>query len=185
MITAGDFRKGATFETEGKIFTVVDFQHVKPGKGSAFVRTKIKNIMTGQVLDRTFNPTDKFEIARVETKEMQYLYNDGELYYFMDQSTYDQIPFNKEQVADALMYITENMTATIQFYKGEAFSVVPPNFVELTVTETEPGVQGDTSKAGDKPAVLETGLNIRVPLFVNQGEKIRVDTRSGTYMERA
>ena len=185
MIVAGDFRKGATFEMEEKIYTVVDFQHVKPGKGSAFVRTKIKNIVTGQVLERTFNPGDKYPIAVIETKEMQYLYNEGGLYYFMDTETYDQVPFNKDQVEDAMQYVVENMTATIQFYKGVAFSVVPPNFVELTIVECEPGVQGDTSKAGEKPAKLETGLNIRVPLFVNNGERVRVDTRTGTYMERA
>ncbi|MDR0850284.1 MAG: elongation factor P [Christensenellaceae bacterium] len=185
MIVAGDFRKGATFEMEGKIYTVVDFQHVKPGKGSAFVRTKIKNIVTGQVLERTFNPSDKYPVAVIETKEMQYLYNEGGLYYFMDTETYDQVPFNKDQVEDTMQYIVENMTATVQFYKGEAFSVVPPNFVELTIVECEQGVQGDTSKAGEKPAKLETGLSVRVPLFVNNGDKIRVDTRTGTYIERA
>ena len=184
MIVAGDFRKGVTFEMDGKVYTVVDFQHVKPGKGAAFVRTKIKNLVTGQVIERTFNPSDKFPIAHIENKEMQYLYNEGGLYYFMDMQTYDQIPFNYDQVEDALQYITENMTVTAQFYKGVAFSVVPPNFVELTIVECEPGVQGDTSKAGNKPAKLETGLIIQVPLFVNNGERIRVDTRTGTYMER-
>lgn len=184
MVVAGDFRKGVNFEMEGKIYNVVDFQHVKPGKGAAFVRTKIKNIVTGQVLERTFNPTEKFESVRIDTKEMQYLYNDGELYYFMDMETYEQIPFNKDQVDEALKYIVENMSVTVQFYKGNAFSVVPPNFVELTIVECEPGVQGDTSKAGNKPATLETGVIIQVPLFVNNGERIRVDTRTGTYMER-
>ena len=184
MITAGDFRKGVTFEMEGNIYIVVDFMHVKPGKGSPFVRSKIKNIVTGQVVERTFNPSDKFQIAVIEKKEMQYLYNESSLYYFMDMETYEQIPLNKSQVEDALNFITENMMATIQFYKGQAFSVVPPTFVELTITECEPGVQGDTSKAGYKPATLETGYTLQVPLFVNNGEKIRVDTRDGSYMER-
>lgn len=184
MITAGDFRKGVTFEMEGNIYVVVDFLHVKPGKGSPFVRSKIKNIITGQVLERTFNPSDKFQVAVIEKKEMQYLYNESDLYYFMDMESYEQIPLNKSQVEDALNFITENMMATIQFYKGQAFSVVPPTFVELTIVECEPGVQGDTSKAGYKPATLETGFVLSVPLFVNNGEKIRVDTRDGSYMER-
>lgn len=184
MITAGDFRKGVTFEMEGKVWVVIDFLHVKPGKGSPFVRTKIKNVVTGQVLERTFNPTDKFQVAVIERKEMQYLYNDGELYYFMDMETYEQMPLNRDQVGEAMQFMTENMNAQIQFYKGQAFSVEPPTFVELTVAETEPGVQGDTSKAGYKPATLETGYELQVPLFVNQGEKIRVDTRDGSYMER-
>lgn len=184
MITAGEFRKGVTFELEGKIYVVVDFLHVKPGKGSAFVRTKIKNIITGQVIERTFNPSDKFQVAVIEKKEMQYLYNESDLYYFMDMETYEQIPLNKVQVEDALNFIVENMMATIQFYKGQAFSVVPPTFVELTIVECEPGVQGDTSKAGYKPATLETGYVLSVPLFVNNGERVRVDTRDGSYMER-
>ncbi len=184
MITAGDFRKGVTFEMDGNIYLVVDFLHVKPGKGSPFVRAKIKNIVTGQVLERTFNPSDKFQVAVIERKEMQYLYNEGGIYYFMDMETYDQIPLNKSQVEDALNFITENMMANIQFYKGAAFSVEPPNFVELTITNCEPGIQGDTSKAGYKPATLETGYTLNVPLFVNQGDRIRVDTRTGTYMER-
>lgn len=185
MITAGDLRKGITFEFEGKIYVVVEFLHVKPGKGAAFVRTKLKNIVTGQVIEKTFNPVEKFEKAHIERKEMAYLYNDGDLYYFMDNETYEQVPLNKEQVEDALLYITENMNVTIQFYKGSAFSVEPPNFVELTIVECEPGIQGDTSKAGNKPATLETGLTIQVPLFVNNGDKIRIDTRTGTYMSRA
>ncbi|HEY8389681.1 MAG TPA: elongation factor P [Clostridia bacterium] len=184
MITAGDFRKGSTFEMDGKVYVVVDFQHVKPGKGSAFVRTKIKNVITGQVLETTFSPTDKFPVAVIERKEMQYSYNDGELYYFMDTNTYEQLPLNHDQVAEALNFIKEETLVTILFYKGQPFSVVPPNFVELEVTFTEPGIQGDTAKAGNKPAVLETGYNIQVPLFINQGDKIRVDTRDGTYMER-
>ena len=185
MITAGDLRKGITFEYEGKIYVVVEFLHVKPGKGAAFVRTKLKNIVTGQVIEKTFNPVEKFEKAHIERKEMAYLYNDGDLYYFMDNETYEQVPLNKDQVEDALLYITENMNVTIQFYKGSAFSVEPPNFVELTIVECEPGIQGDTSKAGNKPATLETGLQIQVPLFVNNGDRIRIDTRTGTYMSRA
>ena len=184
MITAGDFRKGVTFEMDGSIYLVVDFLHVKPGKGSPFVRAKIKNIVTGQVLERTFNPSDKFQVAVIERKEMQYLYNEVGIYYFMDMETYDQIPLNKSQVEDALNFITENMMANIQYYKGAAFSVEPPNFVELTITNCEPGIQGDTSKAGYKPATLETGYTLNVPLFVNQGDRIRGDTRTGTYMER-
>ena len=184
MITAGDFRKGVTFEMDGNIYLVVDFLHVKPGKGSPFVRAKIKNIVTGQVLERTFNPSDKFQVAVIERKEMQYLYNEGEIFYFMDMETYDQIPLNRSQVEDALNFMVENMMATIQFYKGSPFSDEPPMFVELTITDCEPGIQGDTSKAGYKPAKLETGYTLNVPLFVNQGDKIRVDTRTGTYMER-
>lgn len=184
MITAGDFRKGVTFEFEGNVFTVVEFLHVKPGKGSPFVRTKIKNVVTGQLLERTFNPTDKFIIAVIDRKDMQYLYNEGDLYYFMDMETYDQIPLNKSQVSDAMNFMTENMMATIQFFKGNAFSVVPPTFVELTIVDTEPGIQGDTAKSSFKPAKLETGYTIGVPLFINNGEKIRVDTRDGSYMER-
>ena len=184
MISAGDFRKGVTFEMDGKVYVIVDFQHVKPGKGAAFVRTKIKNVVTGQVLEQTFNPTDKYPVAHIERKDMQYSYNDGDLYYFMDMETFDMLPLNFDIVEDAMQFVKEEMMVTIQLYKGAAFSVEPPNFVELEVSETEPGVQGDTSKAGNKPATLETGYNIQVPLFVNQGDKIRVDTRTGTYMER-
>ena len=184
MISAGDFRKGVTVEIDGKVYVIVDFQHVKPGKGAAFVRAKIKNVVTGQVLEQTFNPSDKYENAHIERKEMQYSYNDDGLYYFMDMETYDMLPLNYDSVADALRFIKEEMSVTVQSYKGVPFSVEPPNFVELVIAETEPGIQGDTSKAGNKPAKLETGYNIQVPLFINQGEKIRVDTRTGTYMER-
>lgn len=184
MISAGDFRKGVTFEYDGSVYSVVDFQHVKPGKGAAFVRTKIKNVVTGQVLERTFNPTEKVEEAKIERKEMQYLYNEGGIYYFMDMETYEQIPLNYDQVEEAMKYVIENMMVSIQFYKGKAFSVLPPMFVELNIVECEPGIQGDTSKAGTKPAKLETGLTIQVPLFVNNGDRIRIDTRTGTYMER-
>ena len=184
MITAGDFRKGVTFEMDGNVYSVIDFLHVKPGKGSPFVRAKLKNVMTGQVKEETFNPSDKFQVAVIEKKEMTYLYNDGDLYYFMDTETYEQIPLNKDSVEDALNFIIENMNATMYFYKGNPFIVEPPTFVELTVADCEPGVQGDTSKAGNKPAKLETGYVINVPLFVNIGDKIRVDTRDGSYMER-
>ncbi len=185
MVTAGDFRKGLTIEIDGQVWVIVDFQHVKPGKGAAFVRTKMKNIMQGNVLEKTFNPTEKFENAHVEKKEMQYLYNDGELYHFMDNETYEQLPLNKDKVEDAMNYIKENMTVTIKFFKGEAFSVEPPNFVELQIAETEPGFKGDTATGGNKPAILETGAKIMVPLFINEGDMIRVDTRTGEYMERA
>lgn len=184
MLSASEFRKGLTFEMDGQIYTVVDFQHVKPGKGAAFVRTKIKNIITGTVVEKSFNPTDKFPKAHIERKEMQYLYEDGGLYYFMDNETYEQIPLNKEQVEDAIMYLKPNDTVIIKFYKGEAFSVEAENFVELEVTHTEPGFKGDTATGATKPATLETGLVITVPLFINIGDKIRVDTRTGEYMER-
>ena len=184
MVTAGDFKKGLTVEWDGGVWTVVDFQHVKPGKGAAFVRTKIKNIMTGAVIERSFNPTDKMPKAIIETKELEYLYNDGELYYFMDTETYEQLPLNHDQVEDAINFIVENMNVNIRFYKGNAFSVEAPNFVELTVTETEPGFKGDTATGTTKPATLETGYKINVPLFVNEGDRIRVDTRTGEYMER-
>jgi len=185
MVTAGDFRKGMTVEIDGSVWLIVDFQHVKPGKGAAFVRTKIKNVITGSVLEKTFNPSDKFPRAMVEKKEMQYLYCDGELYYFMDTETYEQLPLNKDKVGDALDWITENTNVTIKFYKGDAFSVEAPNFVELTVTETEPGFKGDTATAGNKPAIMETGVKVMVPLFVNAGDRLRIDTRTGEYMERA
>ncbi|NLN48430.1 MAG: elongation factor P [Clostridiales bacterium] len=184
MLSASEFRKGYTFEMEGQIYVIVDFQHVKPGKGAAFVRTKIRNIITGTVVERTFNPSDKFPKAHIERKIMQYLYDDGELYYFMDNESYEQIPLNKSQVEEAIMYLKPNDTAVIKFYKGEAFSVEAENFVELEVTHTEPGVKGDTASGATKPATLETGVVISVPLFVNTGDRIRVDTRTGEYMER-
>ena len=185
MVTAGEFRKGMTVEIDGQVWLIVDFLHVKPGKGAAFVRTTIKNVMTGKVLERTFNPTEKFPKAMVEKKDMQYLYTDGELYYFMDNETFDQIPLNHEKVEDALPYLLENMAVSIKFFKGEAFSVEPPNFVVMEVTETEPGFKGDTATAGNKPAIVETGAKIMVPLFISTGDKIRIDTRTGEYMERA
>ncbi len=184
MVSAGDFRKGTTFEMDGKVYVVVEFQHVKPGKGSAFVRTKIKNDITGQVLENTFNPSDTYEEAHIDRREYQYSYSDGDLYYFMDTETFDMLPLNHDVCADALRFIKEEMTVTISSYKGSPFAVEPPNFVELVVADTEAGIQGDTSKPGNKPATLETGFSIGVPLFVNIGDKIRVDTRTGTYMER-
>ena len=185
MIKAGDIRKGTTIEIEGNVFNVVDFLHVKPGKGSAFVRTKMKNVMTGQVLERTFNPTDSLTRASIETKEMTYLYTDGDFYYFMDLESFEQIPMNHDVVEDAIPYVLENTNCTVRFFKGAPFSVEAPNFVTLTVTETEPGVKGDTATNVTKKATVETGATVAVPLFINEGEKIRIDTRTGEYMERA
>lgn len=185
MISAGDFRKGVTIEIDGNVFNITDFQHVKPGKGAAFVRTRLKNVMTGGVTERTFNPSDKVARAMIETKEMTYLYSDGELYYFMDVETYEQLPLNKETVEDAIPFVKENTNVTVRFFKGSAFSLEAPNFVELEVTDTEPGVRGDTATNVTKPATLETGYVVNVPIFINRGEKIRVDTRTGEYMERA
>ncbi|MEW8955692.1 elongation factor P [Clostridium sp.] len=184
MISAGDLRKGNTFELDGQVFTVVDFLHVKPGKGAAFVRTKLRNVKSGGVTDRTFNPTEKLQEAVIERKEMQYLYSDGELYYFMDQETFEQIPLNFEKVEDAIKFLKENMFAIIKFYKGDAFSVEAPNFVELQITETDPGFKGNTATNTLKPATVETGAIVNVPLFVNEGDSIRIDTRTGEYMER-
>ena len=184
MLMAGDFRKGITVEIDGQVWAIAEFQHVKPGKGAAFVRTRLKNVMTGAVLERTFNPADKYPRAHIETKEMQYLYNDGELYYFMDTETFEQLPLNHEQVEDAIDFIVENQNVSIRFFKGNAFSVEAPNFVELTIMETEPGFRGDTATNTTKPATLETGYKLNGPLFVNQGDRIRVDTRTGEYMER-
>lgn len=185
MITAGDFRKGITIEWDNGVWNIVDFQHVKPGKGAAFVRTKIKNIMTGAVVERTFNPTDKMPRAIIETKSMQYLYTDGELFYFMDMETFEQMPLNKDEVEDMIHFVRENENVSVRFFKGKAFSVEPPNFVELEVIDTEPGFKGDTASNTTKPAKTETGFTVAVPLFVNIGDKIRIDTRSGEYMERA
>ena len=184
MILAGDFRKGVTVEIDGQVWSIADFQHVKPGKGAAFVRTRLKNVMTGAVLEKTFSPTDKYPLAHIETREMQYLYNDGDLYTFMDIENYEQLELNHDQVEDAINFIVENMNVTIRFYKGKAFSVAAPNFVELTVTECEPGVRGDTATNVTKQATVETGYVVNVPLFVNEGDRIRIDTRSGEYMER-
>jgi len=184
MISAGDIRKGTTFDLDGQVFTVIDFLHVKPGKGAAFVRTKLRNVISGGVTDTTFNPTLKLLEAVIERKEMQYLYSDGELYYFMDQETFEQIPLNYEKVEDAIKFLKENMFAVIKFYKNEAFSVEAPNFVELLVTSCDPGARGNTTNNVLKPATVETGAIVPVPLFVNEGDKIRIDTRNGEYMER-
>ena len=183
MVLAGDLRKGVTIEYEGKIFTVVDFLHVKPGKGAAFVRTTLKNVVDGKVLQITFNPTEKFENAIIETKRMTYSYSDGELYYFMDEE-YNMEPLNYDQVEDALKYIKENDPVTVKFYKGKAFSVDCENFVELEVTEAEPSVAGNTATNATKIVKLETGISMQVPMFVNEGDVIRIDTRTGEYMER-
>ncbi|MDR3216754.1 MAG: elongation factor P [Clostridiaceae bacterium] len=184
FILAGDFRKGITFQMDGNIMVIVEFQHVKPGKGAAFVRTKIRNVVNGSVLEKTFNPTEKFELAMIETRKMEYLYSDGGLYYFMDNESYEQIPLNHAQVEEALNFVKENMTVTVKFFNGAPFSVEPPNFVELLITECEPGVKGDTATGGSKPATLETGYIVQVPFFVNEGDVIRVDTRTGEYMSR-
>ena len=185
MITAGDFKKGITFEMDNGVWTIVDFQHVKPGKGAAFVRTKIKNVMTGAVLERTWNPSDKMAKAHIDTREMQYMYNDGDLYYFMDTESYEQLSMTQENVEDAIPFVKENTNVTVRFFKGAPFSVTPPNFVELVVTETEPGFKGDTASTTTKPATLETGYTVQVPLFIEIGDKLRIDTRDGQYMERA
>lgn len=184
MISAGEFRNGVTFEFEGNVYQVVEFQHVKPGKGAAFVRTKLKNVISGAVVEKTFRPTEKMPKAHIERKNMAYSYNDGDLFYFMDNETFDMMPLSKEQLGDALKFVTENMNVTILSYKGSVFGVEPPTFVELKVTDTEPGFKGDTSTGATKPATLETGATINVPLFVDQDDTIRVDTRTGEYMER-
>ena len=184
MISASDIRKGTTFELDGQVFTVLDFLHVKPGKGAAFVRTKLRNVISGGAIDRTFNPTEKLQEAVIERKEMQYLYSDGELYYFMDNETYEQIPLNYEKVEGAIKFLKENMIAIIKFFKGEAFSVEAPNFVELLITQCDPGVKGNTATNALKPATVETGAVVNVPMFVEEGATIRIDTRTGEYMER-
>ena len=185
MISAGDFRKGVTFEEDGNVLQVVDFQHVKPGKGAAFVRTKTKNVITGAVIETSYNPSAKFPTAFVERKDMEYSYSDGDLYYFMDQETFELVPINADDVGDTLKFVKENMVCKILSYKGKVFGLEPPTFVELEVTTTEPGFKGDTATNATKPATLETGAEIRVPLFINEGDKIRIDTRTGEYMERA
>lgn len=185
MIVAGDFRNGVTFELDNQVFQVVEFQHVKPGKGAAFVRTRLKNVVTGATVERTFNPTDKMEKATIERKDMQYLYNDGDLYYFMDTETFEQMPLNAGKIGDSLKFVKEEMVVKILSHKGNVFGIEPPTFVELDIIETEPGFKGDTATGATKPAIVETGAVIKVPLFVNQGDKIRIDTRTGEYMERA
>ena len=186
MINASDFRNGVTLEMDNGIWTIVSFLHVKPGKGAAFVRTKLKNIVTGAVIERTFNPTDKFPKAMIETKEMQYLYADGDMYYFMDTETYDQLPLTQDQVSDAIPFVKENTNVTVRFFKGAPFSVAAPNFVELTVVNTEPGFKGDTAANTTKPATLETGITLQVPLFIENGDVLKIDTREGgEYLGRA
>jgi elongation factor P len=184
-ITAGDFRNGKTFEMEGKVYQVVEFQHVKPGKGAAFVRTKMKNVMTGAVTETSFNPTAKFDEAVIERKDMEYSYNDGDLYYFMDQETYDMVPLNRDMLGDAFRFIKENTMCKVLSYKGNVFGIEPPNFVDLVVTKSDPGAKGDTATNVTKPATLETGAEIKVPLFINEGDKIQIDTRTGEYIGRA
>lgn len=185
MISAGDFRKGIAFEWEDDIYEVVDFQHVKPGKGAAFVRTKVKSLTNGTNKETTFSPNERFPRAIIDTNEMQYLYNDGQLYYFMNTETYEQIPFDLEQVEDAIKWIRENDMATVRSYKGKPFAVEAPNFVELEVIETEPGIKGDTASGATKPATVETSYTLDVPLFVNRGDILRIDTRTGEYMSRS
>lgn len=185
MISAGDFRNGATFEMDGNVYSIIEFQHVKPGKGAAFVRTKIRNVISGAVTERTFNPNDKFPTAFIERKDMQYLYSDGDLYYFMDPDSFEQIPISSSVLGDSFKFVKENMDCKILSFKGNVFGVEPPNFVELEIIKTDPGFKGDTATNATKPATVETGAEIRVPLFINEGEKIRIDTRTGEYMERA
>ena len=185
MISAGDFRNGTTFELDGNVVSIVEFQYVKPGKGAAFVRTKVKNVITGAVTEKTFNPSDKYQEAFIERREMQYLYNDGDLYYFMDNETYEQIPINSSVLGDNFKFVKENMICKVLSYKGSVFGVEPPLFVELLVTQTDVGFKGDTATNATKPATLETGAEIKVPLFVEEGDKIKIDTRTGEYLERA
>ena len=183
-ITAGDFRNGKTFEMDGKVMQVIEFQHVKPGKGAAFVRTKMKNVVTGAVTETSFNPTAKFEEAFIERKDMEYSYNDGDLYYFMDQETYDMVPLNKDLLGDAFRFVKENTVCKILSYKGNVFGIECPNFMDLVVTETEPGFAGNTATNVTKPAILETGAEIKGPLFIDIGDKITIDTRTGEYLSR-
>lgn len=185
MLSAGDFRNGATFEQDGNVMQVVEFQHVKPGKGAAFVRTKVRNVITGAVTETTYNPSDKFPVATVDRRDMQYLYESDGLYYFMDVETYDQIPLNEKDLSDGFKFVKENEVVKVLSYKGNVFGVEPPNFVVLKITQTEPGMKGNTATNTLKPAIVETGAEVRVPLFINEGEEIRIDTRTGEYMERA
>ncbi len=184
MVSAGEFRNGVTIEIEGNIFQIIEFQHVKPGKGAAFVRTKLKNIISGGVVEKTFRPTEKFENAHIDRVDMQYLYSDGDLYYFMDVNTYDQIALNQDQIGDTLKFVKENEMVKICSHKGNVFAIEPPLFVELEITETEPGFKGDTATGATKPATVETGATVYVPLFVDQGDKIKIDTRTGEYLSR-
>lgn len=185
MISAGDFRNGITIEIDSNIFQIIEFQHVKPGKGAAFVRTKLKNIINGGVVEKTFRPTEKFPQARIDRKDMQYLYSDGDLFTFMDMETYDQVALNAETVGDTLKFVKENEICKVCSHNGSVFAVEPPLFVELEITDTEPGFKGDTATGASKPATVETGAVVYVPLFVNQGDKIKIDTRTGDYLSRA
>lgn len=185
MISAGDFRNGVTFEMDGQVVSIIEFQHVKPGKGAAFVRTKIRNVITGAVVEKTFNPNDKYPTAFIERRDMEYLYNDGDLYYFMDNETYEQLPIGKDVLTDSFKFVKENMVCKVLSYKGNVFGIEPPNFVKLQIAETEPGLKGDTATNVTKPATLETGAEIKVPLFINEGDMIEIDTRTGEYMSRA
>ncbi len=185
MVSAGDFKNGLTVEIEGVVYQILEFQHVKPGKGAAFVRTKLKNIINGGVVEKTFRPTEKFENAHIERKEMQYLYNDGDLFNFMDNETFEQIAVNAETVGDSLKFVKENDNVKLSSYQGNVFAIEPPLTVELEITETEPGFKGDTAQGATKPAIVETGAQVNVPLFVEQGEKIKIDTRTGDYLSRA
>ena len=185
MVSAGDFRNGVTFEMDGSVYQIIEFQHVKPGKGAAFVRTKVRNVIAGTVVEKTFNPTDKYPAAYIERKEMEYSYSDGDLYYFMDPESYELVPINSSDLPDNFKFVKENMVCRIMSYKGKVFGVEPPNFVELQVTKTDPGFKGNTATNTTKPATLETGAEVRVPLFIDEGEMIRIDTRTGEYMDRA
>ena len=185
MVVAGDFKNGITFEMDGQVLQVIEFQHVKPGKGAAFVRTKLKNVITGAVIERTFSPTDKYENAYIERKEMQYSYNDGDLYYFMDMETFDMTPINKDALPDSFKFVKEEMMVKLVSYKGKVFDIEPPTFVELAVTQTDPGFAGNTATNTLKPATLETGAVVKVPLFINEGEVLKIDTRTGEYLSRA
>ena len=185
MVSAGDFRNGVTFEMDGNVLQIIEFQHVKPGKGAAFVRAKVRNVITGSVIERTFNPSEKFPTAFVERKDMEYSYSDGGLYYFMDPESYELIPINESELSDNFKFVKENMVCKILSYKGNVFGVEPPNFVELQVTKTDPGFKGDTATNTLKPATLETGAEVKVPLFIDEGEMIVVDTRTGEYLSRA
>ena len=185
MVVAGDFKNGITFDMDGQVMQVIEFQHVKPGKGAAFVRTKLRNVITGAVIEKTFSPTDKYQDAHIERKEMQYLYNDGDLYYFMDMETYEQTPIGQDLIGENFKFVKEEMICKINSYKGKPFAVEPPMFVVLEVTDTEPGFKGDTATGTTKPATLETGATIKVPLFIDIGTKIKIDTRTGEYLERA
>ena len=184
MVTAGDFKNGLTIQFENNIYQIIEFQHVKPGKGAAFVRCKLKNIKNGGVVEKTFRPTEKFENAHIERKEMQYLYNDGELFYFMDNETFDQIALGPDVIGDSLKFVKENENVKICSHKGNVFSVEPPLFVELAITETEPGFKGDTAQGATKPAIVETGATVMVPLFVETGDVLKIDTRTGEYLSR-